>query len=174
MPQAANWYSKDAYTPRRGKSDSSGSALEDLAESLKHVYLKGVLPDAQGPSIASECGALLPSEAGERADIVSAGIVSQRLSTAVIHVNATLGRSWERQWDRSFAVIVEGPRYGRLGPVFEGLAGATSGGARTHSTLVGVIASMADNLALDVGLRTGRHGDMRVAELRGGMTWSPP
>lgn len=151
-----------------------GSALEDAAVSLKQVYRQGVLQGEQGPSIASECGLLVPSESGQRAGMVCAGIVSQRLSKATIHVNAVLARSRERRWDRSFGVIVEGPRYGRLEPVFEALAGATSGGGRMHSALVGVIASMADNLALDVGLRTARESGTRVTELRAGLTWSPP
>ncbi len=43
-----------------------------------------------------------------------------------------------------------------------------------HSVLAGVIASMADNLPLDVAVRTVRDDDARVAELRAGLTWSPP
>ncbi|MGJ7914819.1 hypothetical protein ACI48D_04980 [Massilia sp. LXY-6] len=157
-----------------GISGASGSALEDAAISLKHVYREGILQGEKGLSIASECGLLVPTQAGERAGMVCAGIVSQRLSKATIHVNATLARSRERQWERLFGLIVEGPRYGRLEPVFEGLVGATSGGVRMHSLLVGVITSMADNLTFDVGLRTGRDGVARVAELRAGLTWSPP
>jgi hypothetical protein len=157
-----------------GASDSSGTRLQDAAISLKHVYRPGVLQNAQGPSIASEWGVLMPSESGERAGIVCAGIVSQRLSNATIHLNAALARSRERQWERSIGVIIEGPRYGRLEPVFEGLVGAASDGVRMHSTLAGVIASMADNLTFDIGLRTGRIGGTRVSEIRAGLTWSPP
>jgi hypothetical protein len=157
-----------------GTSDSPGTALQDAAVSLKHVYRPGVLQDAQGASIASECGVLLPSEARDHTGLACAGIVSQRMSDATVHLNAALAKSRERQWERSFGVIIEGPRYGRLEPVFEGLVGATSDGVRTHSVLVGVIASMADNLTLDVGLRTGQVGGTRVSEIRAGLTWSPP
>jgi hypothetical protein len=157
-----------------GTSDSSGTALQDAAVSLKHVYRPGVLQDAQGPSIASECGVLLPSEAGDHTGLACAGIVSQRVSGTTVHLNAALARNRERQWKRSFGVIIEGPRYGRLEPVFEGLVGANSDRVRTHSVLAGVIASMADNLTLDVGLRTGRVGGTRLSEIRAGLTWSPP
>jgi len=157
-----------------GRSGSPGSALDDAAVSLKHVFRPGVLQDVQGPSIASECGVLLPSESGERAGMTCAGIVSQRVSKAVVHFNAGLARTKERLWERSFGVIIEGPRYGRLVPVFEGLVASASDGARTHGVLAGVIASMAENLTLDVALRSGRAGGKRVGEIRAGLTWSPP
>lgn len=157
-----------------GASDSSGPVLEDAAISLKHVYREGILQAVPGPSVASECGLLLPSGAGERAGMVCAGIMSQRVSKAIIHVNAALARSRERQWERTFGVIVEGPHYGRLEPVLEAQTGATSGRARMHSMLVGVLASMTDKLTLDIGLRTGRDGATRGTEIRSGLTWSTP
>jgi hypothetical protein len=160
-------------TALSGAVDGAGTTLEDAAVSVKNVYRDGVLQDAQGPSIASECGVLLPSAAGETAGLVCAGILSQRMSRATLHFNATLARSRDREWERSLGVIVEGPSYGRVEPVFEALVGATSDGVRTRSMLAGVIVSAADNLAFDLGLRTANVGGTRVSEIRAGLTWSP-
>jgi hypothetical protein len=156
-----------------GASTAPGTALEDTAVSLKHVFREGVLQDAQGPSIASECGVLLPSAAGERTGMLCAGIVSQRLSQATLHFNAAIARSREQQWERSFGVIAEGPSFGPVEPVFEALVGSTSDGVRTHSALAGFILSVAGNLTFDLGLRTAKVGATRVSEIRAGLTWSP-
>jgi hypothetical protein len=156
-----------------GMDGAAGTTLQDAAISLKHVYQEGVLQDGQGPSIASECGVLLPSAAGETAGLACTGIVSQRVSQATLHVNAALARSRGREWERTLGVIVEGQSYGNLEPVFELFVGSTSDGGRTRSALAGVIVRAADNLNFDLGLRTASVGGTRVSEIRAGLTWSP-
>jgi hypothetical protein len=156
-----------------GAAAGPGTALEDTAVSVKHVFRKGVLQGAQGPSIASECGVLLPSAAGERTGMQCTGIASQRLFQATLHFNGALARSREHQWERRFGVIAEGPSFGPVKPVFEGQVGWASDGVRTRSALAGFILSAADNLTFDLGLRTAKVGMTRVSELRAGLTWRP-
>jgi hypothetical protein len=156
-----------------GASSAPGTALEDAAVSLKHVFREGVLQDAPGSSIAGECGVLLPSAAGERTGMLCAGIVSQRLSRATLHVNVALARSREQQWERSVGVIAEGPSFGSVKPVFEGMVSSASDGVLTRAALAGFILSADDNLTFDLGLRSAKVGATRVSELRAGLTWSP-
>lgn len=159
-------------TRLRGRPDGSGSALEDLALSVKHVWRDGVLQDATGPSIASECGMLLPAAAGERTGFACTGIVSQRAAQATLHVNGSVASTREHRRAGSLGVIVEGPRQGKLEPVFEATAGAADDGTRSRAALAGLIVALADNFAFDFGIRIAREGGMRVSEVRGGLTWS--
>lgn len=156
-----------------GTADGRRTTLQDAAVSLKHVFRAGVLQDAQGPSVAAECGILLPSAAGERTGLACTGIMSRRVARATLHVNAAFARNREHESERALGVIAEGPDYGRMKPVVEALAGSTSGDVRTRSLLAGVIVTRADNLAFDLGLRAARVGGTRVAEIRAGLTWSP-
>jgi hypothetical protein len=123
--------------------------------------------------VASECGILLPSSAGERTGLICTGIVSQRVARTTLHVNGILAKSREHQWERSLGVIVEGPRCGKVEPVFEVLVGSVAGGARTRSALAGVIVEVADNLNLDVGVRIASENGTHVSEARARLTWSP-
>jgi hypothetical protein len=149
-----------------------GSTIDDVALSVKHVFRDGVLQDAQGPSMAGECGALLPSAGGERTGLACTGIVSQRVARMTLHIDGTLAKNRDRQWERSLGMIVEGPRHGKVEPVFEAVIGTAAGGARTRSALAGLLVEAADNLNLDVGLRVAG-GTAHVTEVRAGLTWSP-
>lgn len=160
-------------SPVAGRSGTPRSSLEDVAVSVKHVFVDGVLQDVPGPSVASECGLLLPAAAGERAGLVCSGIVSQRVLRTTLHINGTLARTREHEWARSIGVIVAGPHYGKVEPVLEAVVGAAPHGARMRSALAGVIVELADKLNLDFGIRIASEKGTRIAEARAGLTWSP-
>lgn len=149
------------------------SKIDDLALSVKHVFRDGVLQDAQGPSIASECGVLVPSARSEHAGLACTGIVSQRVGRMMMHIDGTVAKDRYRQWERSLGVIVEGPRHGKVEPVFEAVVGTTGGGASIRSALAGVIIEPSEHFSLDVGIRVASGSATHVSELRAGLTWSP-
>lgn len=148
------------------------STIDDMAFSVKHVFRNGVLQDAQGPSMAGECGVLLPAAGGERTGLACTGIVSQRVARMTLHVDGTLAKNRDRQWERSLGMIVEGPRHGKVEPVFEAVIGTAGGGERVRSALAGLLVEAADNINLDVGIRVAG-GATHVSEVRAGLTWSP-
>jgi hypothetical protein len=151
-----------------GTADGARTTLRDAAISWKHVWRDGVLQEAPGASVASECGALLPTAPRERTGLACTGVVSRRLAGATLHVNAALARTRERAWERSLGLIVEGPSQGPLRPVAE-----LQAGAGTRSALAGLIFAVADKLDVDIAVRAARSGATSVAELRAGLTWSP-
>jgi hypothetical protein len=131
-----------------------------------------MLQDAPGPSVAGECGALLPAAGGERTGLACTGIVSQRVASMTLHVDGTLAKNRDRQWERSLGMIVEGPRHGKVEPVFEAVIGTAGGGERVRSALAGLLVEAAENINLDVGIRVAG-GTTHVSEVRAGLTWSP-
>jgi len=147
------------------------STIDDMALSVKHVFRNGVLQDAPGPSMAGECGGLLPA-GGERTGLACTGIVSQRIARMTLHVDGTLAKNRDRQWERSLGIIVEGPRHGKVEPVFEAVIGTAGGGERVRSALAGLLVEAAENIKLDVGIRVAG-GTTRMSEVRAGLTWSP-
>jgi hypothetical protein len=132
------------------------------------------MQDAEGPSIASECGVLLPTLQGDRTGAACAGIVSQRWSAATVHFNAALGKNREGNWERFLGAIVAGPSFGAVRPVFETFFVRDSGGLRTDSALAGLIWTVNETLAFDVALRKAHTEGRGVTEIRAGFTWSLP
>jgi hypothetical protein len=163
-----------ALTRLRPETGDRRRSVEDVAISLKQVHRNGVLQDASGPSIASECGVLVPTLRGERAGASCAGLLSERLNTVTLHFNAALGRSREGNWGRFLGLIVAGPGFGAVRPVFETFFVRDSLGQRTSSALAGLIWAVDESLSLDVGLRKARTGSVGVTEIRAGFTWSRP
>lgn len=144
----------------------------DSALSLKQVHRKGSLQDGAGPSIASECGVLLPdSTSGSHTGASCAAIFSQRLPLATLHFNVGLSRTRERRTGRFVSLIAEGPAHAGVRPVFEMFREA-DGGPSTRSALAGLIWQARDGLSFDVALRLARNGEDRARELRAGLTWS--
>lgn len=156
------------------EANTQKSSFEDGAIFFKQVHRNGVLQDAAGPSIASECGVLVPTIRGDRTGAVCAGILSQRLSTATLHFNAALGKNREGNWERFVGVIVAGPSFGAVRPVFETVFVRDSAGQRTNSALAGLVWAVDETLSFDVGLRKARTESVGVTEIRAGFTWSRP
>jgi hypothetical protein len=154
-------------------SEGPRTSLVDTALSLKQVHRRGSLQDGIGPSVASECGVLLPTIRGESgAGATCAGIVSQRWPEATVHLNGAVALTREHTWNRFFGAIVEGPYEWRVRPVLEIFTEGDTGGSRTNSALVGLIWRSRENLSFDVGVRAARSNDQNIAEVRAGFTWS--
>jgi hypothetical protein len=152
--------------------DQPRSALVDNAVSIKQVLRRGVLQEAQGPSIATEYGVLLPSTDGGGTGFTIAGIASQRWEAGTVHVNAALARTREHEPALFLGTIVEGPFDWAVRPVAEVFTQRVSEGLRTDSVLVGAIWRVRDGLSFDAGVRSARSGDEAVHELRLGFTWA--
>jgi hypothetical protein len=161
-------------TRLRPEVDAQKASFEDVAISFKQVHRNGVMQDAAGPSIASECGVLIPTVRGDRTGAACAGILSQRWSAATLHFNAALGKNREGNWERFLGVIVAGSSFGAVRPVYETVFVRDSAGQRTNSALVGLIWAVDEALGFDVGLRKARTESVGVTEIRAGFTWSRP
>lgn len=152
--------------------DSPRTRWVDSALSLKQVHRKGSLQDAQGLSIASECGVLLPdSTSGTHVGATCAAIFSQRLPAATLHFNAALSRTRERKTGRFLSLIAEGPAHAGVRPVAE-VFYENDGGTSTRSALAGIIWQARDSLAFDAAVRFAHSGGVKSREIRGGLTWS--
>lgn len=154
-------------------SEGARTNLVDTALSLKQVHRRGSLQDGVGPSVASECGILLPTIRGESGvGATCAGIVSQRWPAATVHLNAAVALTREHTWNRFLGGIIEGPYEWRVRPVLEIFRASDPGGARTDSALVGFIWRSRENLSFDAGVRAARSKDQNSTEVRAGFTWS--
>jgi hypothetical protein len=157
-------------------SSDRPTSLTAAGAFLKHVLRPGVLQDAQGPSIATEFGVLLPDthnpESGYGASL--AGIVSQRWEWGTIHLNAETALTREHYGDVFFGAIIEGPSRWTIRPVAELFYENEFNHAETFSALVGLIWQLRDGLALDFGFREALTNGRVVNELRAGITFGFP
>jgi len=161
-------------TPLSDQSEDRRTKLSDAALSFKQIHRNGVLQNMPGPSIASECGLLLPSLNGESVGATCTAIVSQRWKNVTAHFNAAIMRNREARWERFLGVILEGSSIGMVRPVFEVFTDRIAGGPFTNSALAGLIWQVDDMFAFDVGWRMARTEGQGVNELRAGFTWSLP
>lgn len=162
---------RNRFNPDHGVQRHS---LEGAAVSIKQMHRDGVLQEAPGPSIASECGVLLPSMAGESTGAACAGIASIRWSDITAHLNAAAARNRDRHGEYFAGVIVEGPMLGRVRPVFETYAVRESTGAHVESALAGLLWPLRENLSFDIAVRKARDQGVNVTEVRAGFTWTRP
>jgi hypothetical protein len=158
--------------PVRTETEDARTTFRDAAISLKQVHRNGILQDAEGPSLASECGILLPTARGERTGAACAGIVSWRWADTTWHFNAALGRSRDGGWEKSVDAIAVGPGIGAVRPVLEILASRDPAGGNTRSALAGAIWPVRDDLSFDIGLRRARTDVSGITEIRVGLTLS--
>lgn len=156
-------------------ADARRSSLVGNAASLKGVLREGSLQGKSGPSIAAEFAVLLPGindEAGAGGSV--AGIVSQQRPWLTVHLNAAFAVTRERYGDLFLDAIVEGPNDWAVRPVAEPFYEREAGGSTTTSGLIGAIWQVRDDLAFDVGLRSGRIDGRTFDEVRAGLTFSFP
>jgi hypothetical protein len=156
------------------EADTRRTTFENAAVSIKHVHRNGVLQDEPGPSIATECGVLFATLQGDRTGATCAGIVSQRLSAATVHLNASVGKNRAGDWERSLGAIISGPSFGLVRPVFEIFAVRDSTGERTDSALAGLVWVVNETFSFDFGVRKARTEALGATEIRAGFTWSGP
>jgi hypothetical protein len=156
-------------------SDGPRTSLVDSGLFLKQVHRPGSLQESTGPSVATECGLLLPTIHGESGmGARCAGIVSQRWPTATVHLNAALALTRQHNPDLFLGAILEGPYDWAIRPALEFFAERESGKPWTFSTLVGVIWRAKDNLSFDFGARVARAEHENVSEVRAGLSWGFP
>lgn len=153
--------------------DGHRTRFDGTALSFKHLFRRGSLQDAEGISVATECGVLLPEWHGSsRTGATCAGIASNKWDSLAVHLNLGLAYTREHAVARDFSVIAEGPEKWPVRPVTELLAERENGGAWSDSALVGLIYQQSETLAFDVGVRHAHGSEGKVNELRLGLTWS--
>ena len=149
------------------------TSLEDTAISLKHVFRHGTLQEASGPSIAGECGILLPTINGPSGTGAACALITSISGTpGALHFNAALTRTRDRAINRFVGVIVEGPDDWKVRPVAEFVTQRTSGENRINSALLGAIWKKTEHLSFDVAYRRARDGGENVSEIKVGLTYS--
>ena len=142
---------------------------------LKHVLRPGSLQNENGPSIATEFGALLPginADAGFGASV--AGIVSQRWEWGAIHFNSQTTLTRDHHADQFVSAILEGPSQWKVRPVAEIFYEEEFGQSHTISGLIGEIWQVRDDLAFDIGFRHALTNGQPVNEIRAGLTFGFP
>ncbi len=153
---------------------------------LKHLLREGTLQKKSGLSLATEFGVLLPEFAGsESGGVPVAGlpgvwsdagvylgfIASYAWRDLVVHWNASLARSVDRQNDFFAGAIFEFAPHARIRPVTE-LYVDFHGPTVTPSALVGFILRANDRLAFDAATRIAETNSIPVYEIRAGLTWT--
>jgi hypothetical protein len=152
-------------------SSSDPTSLTTAGAFLKHVLRPGSLQDQEGPSIATEFGALLPGVNAEQGVGASfAVIASQRWEWGTVHLNLQTELTRDHNADAFVSAIVEGPFKWKVRPVAEFFYEEEFGQARTASALVGMIWQVNDKLALDMAVRQAVTNGRPVNELRAGLT----
>ena len=158
---------------RDGGADVPATSVVNTGIFIKQLLRRGVLQDAEGPSVATEYGFLLPTINDEHgAGFSWAGIVSQRRSYGTAHLNAEVAYTRAHKPGAFLGAILEGPHEWLVRPVVEFTAEQESGAARTISRLAGLIWHKQENLSFDIGLRSAYGGERHVNEVRIGFTWS--
>jgi hypothetical protein len=154
-------------------SDGHRTSLDDTVLSVKHVFRRGSLQDAGGPSIAAECGVLLPTINGPSGTGATCdGIVSARGDAGAMHLNAALTRTREHTTSRFLGLILEGPEAWAVRPVMEISTQRNASEPRTNAALLGAIWKQSEDLSFDVGVRKGHSNGGNLTELRVGLDWS--
>ena len=147
------------------------TSLVDTALSLKQVHRRGSMQDEPGVSVASECGWLLPTiHGGSGTGLACAAILSQRWEAVTVHLNGLIGRTRDHEWNRFFGMIVEGPHDWTVRPIAEIFSERDSGGAYTHSALVGAVWRSREKLSFDFAVRAAQTNGPSITEVRAGLT----
>ena len=151
------------------------TSLGDTAFMVKHLFRPGSLQDGAGPSIAAECGVLLPEvHRDSGSGLTCTGVVSNRWDAIVVHANGGLARTREHTTTNWLSLIAEGSPGAPLRPVAELLSERDTSGAWGHSALVGAVWQQSAGLSFDVAVRAGKTSEGQLTELRVGVTWCPP
>lgn len=149
------------------------TSLDETALSIKHVFRQGTLQKAAGPSIAGECGILLPTLYGAPSVGASCAVITSLSGPAgAMHFNGALIRTREHTTNRFVSVILEGPDDWTVRPVAEIVTQRIPSEARINSLLLGAIWKRSENLSFDVALRRGRADGENITEAKLGLTWN--
>jgi hypothetical protein len=145
----------------------------ETAALIKGILREGSLQDANGWSIATEFGVLLPTRNADDDYGAAAAIIgSVRGQRTVLHLNAAVARNRDGHDEIFGSAIVEGVVDGPLRPVAE-LTFETADGEDSHAFagLIGAIWESRDTLSFDLALRAIRAASTWSYEGRIGLTW---
>jgi len=147
-------------------------AVDETQLLLKVVLRRGCLQEREGPSVATEFGALLPTwnaQPGWGAEDTL--IVSQSWPAITLHLNGTVEWTRAHTFGLFAGLIAEGPDKWVVRPVAETYFEADRGAPITASVLGGAIWRTSDDLSFDAAVRAARTGAEQVYEFRLGFTW---
>jgi hypothetical protein len=159
-----------AQTPPEG----AGPISVSNGAFLKYVLQPGVLQEKQGPSVATEFGALLPQFGGSGLGFGLTGIVSQRWEWGTVHLNVATNLTPDQHGELFLDAIIEGPHKWTVRPVFEIYSDSVSNQTQTFSALAGAIWQVNDKLSFDAAVRYAVVNGRPVNELRAGFTFGFP
>jgi hypothetical protein len=140
---------------------------------VKGVLRKGSLQGGNGPSLAAEAGAILPTlpaAGGPGASLTL--IASQRWPALAIHLDLEGDLTRDDHLAVIAGGILEGPDAWTVRPVGEFFVAAENDLPATLSGLAGAIWRWRPTLVFDSAVRLAREDGARVIELRAGLTWS--
>jgi hypothetical protein len=145
----------------------------ESAALLKGILREGSLQDADGWSIATEFGVLLPTHnADDDYGGTAAVIGSMQGQRAILHLNAAVARNRDGENEIFGGVIFEGVVAGPVRPVAEVTFEAVDReDSHAVAGLVGAIWESRDTLSFDVALRAIRAASEWSYEGRIGLTW---
>jgi hypothetical protein len=149
------------------------SRLIENALSLKSVVREGSLQDKTGWSLAAEGSLLLPGiNADDGAGFEWIGIASQRWEWGTVHINIAAELSRDQRFGTFAGLIVEGPDDWAVRPVAEVTYQRTFRTEEETSVLLGVIWTVKDHLAFDLGLRHAWVNSRPDEQIRAGITFA--
>jgi hypothetical protein len=145
----------------------------DSALLAKVVVREGVLQDRQGPSVAIEAGALLPTvPVAGGAGVAVTAIASERWPALALHLDAEGDYTRDGTFAFIGGFIIEGPDAWTVRPVGEFLFSQETSLPVTVSGLAGAIWRATPHLAFDAAFRLADEEGEREIEIRAGLTWS--
>jgi hypothetical protein len=151
----------------------TGSSITGVGAFLKQVHRRGALQGESGLSLASECGALIPTrseEAGLGGECLL--VASHEVSALAIHINASVAYETDHRWSRSAGLIIEAAGERRLKPGIEVVYERSEASRSELSALAGMSWSMSEACAFDVAYRWGLEPSTDLREWRLGLTWT--
>ncbi|HEU5137995.1 MAG TPA: hypothetical protein VFU13_22820 [Steroidobacteraceae bacterium] len=158
---------------QRSPGAKSESSIGDVGLFLKQVHRRGSLQGEPRMSVASECGALIPTRSEDSGlGGECALIASHSISMLSLHANASLAFETDHRWVNSIGLILEGPDSWRIRPGLELVREDAAGDDAEFSMLAGAIWNSADGLEFDVAYRRGLQPSGEPSEWRVGITWS--
>jgi hypothetical protein len=157
---------------RMRSSGDNRASFEGAGAFVKQVHRRGSLQGASGWSLASECGALIPT----RGEDAGAGgecslVASHYVSVLAIHLNAGLAYETDHRWSRFAGLIIEAAGRRRFKPGIE-VTHEQSEGSSEFSALAAMSWSVTNACAFDIAHRWRLQPSSDSREWRMGLTWT--
>lgn len=170
---AARWELVIDATRATQRFSAAHTTTIESAALIKGILREGSLQDADGWSLATEFGVLLPTHNADDGYGATAAVIgSMQGQRAVWHLNAALARNRDGDTELFGGIIVEAVVDGSLRPVAEVTFEAVDEeDSHAIAGLVGAIWESRDTLSFDIALRAVREASAWRYEGRIGLTW---